>query len=119
LTGKETSYHQRERWQELAEVLLTELRIAATHTTISSVPSFLAEHLRRRLWKKDKRQMSEEGKSSTEEKAQPLSSEESKNCPDCGGTNFFYPKGFEGGVTRCRHEKLKQEEPPSPVPQKS
>jgi hypothetical protein len=119
LTGKGTSSHERERWQDLAEVLVTELRIAAARTTVSSVPSFLAEHLRRRLWKKDKQQMSEEGKSSTEEKAQPLSSEESKNCPDCGGTNFFYPKGFEGGVTRCRHERLKREEPSSPPPQKS
>ena len=119
LTGKEQSSHDRERWQELAEVLVTELKIAAARTTVSSVPSFLAEHLRRRLWKKDKQQMSLEGKSSTEEKAQRLSSEESKNCPDCGGTNFFYPKGFEGGVTRCRHERLKPEEPSTPVPQKS
>jgi hypothetical protein len=119
LTGKEQSSHDRERWQELAEVLVTELKIAAARTTVSSVPSFLAEHLRRRLWKKDKQQMSLEGKSSTEEKAQRLSSEEAKNCPDCGGTNFFYPKGFEGGVTRCRHERLKPEEPSTPVPQKS
>jgi hypothetical protein len=119
LTGKEPSRHDNDRWQELAEVLVTELKIAAARTTVSSVPSFLAEHLRRRLWKKDKQQMSEEGKSSTGEKTLLISSTESRNCPDCGGTNFFYPKGFEGGVTRCRHERLKGDEPSSPVQQKS
>jgi hypothetical protein len=36
------------RWAELVEVLVTELKIAAGRTTVSSVPAFLAEHLRRR-----------------------------------------------------------------------
>lgn len=27
-------------------------------------------------------------------------------CPDCGGSGFYYPKGYEGGVAKCKHEKL-------------
>ena len=27
-------------------------------------------------------------------------------CPDCGGTSWFYPKGTEGGVKRCSHPKV-------------
>ena len=52
LTGREAS-----DWREVAEVLAAELKIAAGRTTVSSVPAFLAEHLRRRLWKKEKRDM--------------------------------------------------------------
>jgi hypothetical protein len=26
-------------------------------------------------------------------------------CPDCGGTGFWYPKGTEKGVARCRHTR--------------
>ena len=29
-------------------------------------------------------------------------------CPDCKGTGFYYPKGVEGGVARCKHEQLKE-----------
>lgn len=29
-------------------------------------------------------------------------------CPDCFGTGMYYPDGFDKGVTRCRHEKLKE-----------
>jgi hypothetical protein len=29
-----------------------------------------------------------------------------KECPDCGGTSWFYPKGVEGGVKRCTHPKV-------------
>lgn len=28
-------------------------------------------------------------------------------CPDCGGTGAYYPEGYDKGVARCRHEKLK------------
>jgi hypothetical protein len=52
ITGREPSKAEAGRWAEVAEVLMTELRIAAGRTTVSSVPAFLAEHLRRRLWKK-------------------------------------------------------------------
>jgi hypothetical protein len=29
-------------------------------------------------------------------------------CPDCQGTGFYYPKGVEGGVARCKHEQLRE-----------
>ncbi|HEX8473074.1 MAG TPA: helix-turn-helix domain-containing protein [Pyrinomonadaceae bacterium] len=29
-------------------------------------------------------------------------------CPDCRGSGFYYPKGHEGGVAKCRHEKMVQ-----------
>ncbi|MDX6696230.1 MAG: hypothetical protein QOF02_3833, partial [Blastocatellia bacterium] len=57
LTGKELSTSEAEKWRELADILITELKIAAARTTISSVPAFLTEHLRRRLFKKDKGEM--------------------------------------------------------------
>lgn len=47
ITGKEVSTAESNRWKELAEVLIAELKIAAARTTVSSVPAFLAEHLRR------------------------------------------------------------------------
>jgi hypothetical protein len=103
LTGKNTT--NPEPWGELAEVLITELRIAAGRTTVSSVPAFLAEHLRRRLWKKDKRQLDKEGQSDSGP-SQPAAKVDSSKCPDCFGTGMWYPEGFEKGVARCRHEKL-------------
>lgn len=30
-----------------------------------------------------------------------------KDCPDCSGSGFYYPKGYEGGVAKCMHPKLK------------
>jgi hypothetical protein len=27
-------------------------------------------------------------------------------CPDCKGTGFYYPKGIDLGVVKCKHEKL-------------
>jgi hypothetical protein len=41
----------------------------------------------------------------------PETSDHSSNldasqCPDCKGTGFYYPKGVEGGVARCKHEQL-------------
>jgi hypothetical protein len=106
LTGK---FSKPEQWSELFELLVDELKIAATRTTISSVPAFLTEHLRRRLWKMDKKQMAVEEKSTAVASEQTsVSNEQSKNCPDCGGTGFYYPKGFEGGVAKCRHERLRE-----------
>lgn len=55
--GKPVSSADGTRWMELAELLATEFRIAAARTTFSSVPAFLTEHLRRRLWKIEKQQM--------------------------------------------------------------
>lgn len=106
VTGRESGPAEAERWGELAELLVTELKIAAGRTgSVSNVPAFLTEHLRRRLWKKERRQLEEEGKSDAgtggvEAKGDP------SECPDCFGTGMYYPEGFEKGVARCRHEKL-------------
>jgi hypothetical protein len=104
ITGKELSKSEAARWAEVAEVLMTELRIAAGRTTISSVPAFLAEHLRRRLWKKEKRQIEAEvagQKASASERKV-----DSSKCPDCFGAGMYYPEGFDKGVVRCHHLKL-------------
>ncbi len=104
ITGRELSNAEAERWTELANVLITELKIAAGRTTVSSVPAFLAEHLRRRLWKKEKRQIeAEAADSSATASAQKV---DASQCQDCFGTGMWYPEGFEKGVARCRHEKL-------------
>lgn len=106
VTGRESTRAEAERWSELAELLVTELKIAAGRTgSVSSVPAFLTEHLRRRLWKKEKQQLEEEGGSDsvgagTDAKIDVL------KCPDCFGTGMYYPEGFEKGVARCPHAKL-------------
>lgn len=103
ITGHASSRTERARWLELAEVLSAELKIAAGRTTVSSAPAFLAEHLRRRLWKKDKRQIEVEG-------SQPKSANalkvDTSQCPDCFGTGMWYPEGFDKGVARCEHKLL-------------
>jgi hypothetical protein len=96
-----------EQWREVKEVLLTELRIASGRTTVSNVPTFLAEHLRRRLWKVDKKRAIEIATVEPEQGSQPAFSDEAKrSCPDCAGTNFWYPDGPDKGVAKCRHTKL-------------
>jgi hypothetical protein len=103
ITGREPSQAEASRWGELAEVLVTELKIAAGRTTVSSIPSFLAEHLRRRLWKKEKRQIEAE---KSEGRTAPTAKVDASQCPDCFGTGMWYPEGYDKGVSRCRHEKL-------------
>lgn len=103
ITGRESSPAESSRWGELADVLATELKIAAGRTTVSSVPAFLTEHLRRRLWKKEKRQLDAESKELTATATQKVDAAE---CPDCFGTGMWYPEGFDKGVARCHHEKL-------------
>jgi hypothetical protein len=107
ITGKEAI-----DWQELDEVLTTELKIAAGRTTVSSVPAFLAEHLRRRLWKTDKARLDTsggpteaQGRASGDGAGHKI---DASQCPDCFGTNMRYvnPQTFEGGVVRCKHENL-------------
>src|SRR5215213_1507626 len=105
VTGKEPSVAEAARWSELAEILATELKIAAGRTTVSSVPAFLAEHLRRRLWKKEKRQIeSEAAEGVRATKASPKV--DASQCPDCYGTSMYYPQGFDKGVARCDHKRL-------------
>jgi hypothetical protein len=50
LTGKSPNKSQQENWKELAELLIMELEVASARTkSVSNVPAFLTEHLRRRL----------------------------------------------------------------------
>jgi hypothetical protein len=107
ITGKELSANEAVRWEELAELLITELKIAAGRTTISSVPAFLAEHLRRRLWKKEKQQI--ETEAAEQKKSAAMPKVDASKCPDCFGTGMHYPEGFEKGVARCLHSKLMAE----------
>jgi hypothetical protein len=103
ITGRTPSSVERERWLEVAQVLSAELKLAAGRTTVSSVPAFLAEHLRRRLWKKDKRQMEAEA---AELKPTDSPKIDGSGCPDCFGTGMWYPEGFDKGVARCEHKAL-------------
>jgi hypothetical protein len=107
ITGRQPSATEAVRWRELAEVLVTELRIAAGRTTVSSVPAFLAEHLRRRLWKLENRKQPPPAAEGGDEAEPSVSREEARECPDCWGTGMYYPGGFEKGVARCRHERLR------------
>lgn len=106
ITGKDLSETESDRWRELADVLAAELKIAASRTTVSSVPAFLAEHLRRRLWKLDKKQARAEGRELPDEPLSQSSSIDASKCSDCGGSGWWYPDGESKGVAKCRHEKL-------------
>jgi hypothetical protein len=114
LTGKEPSEADATRWKELAEVLAAELRIAAGRTTVSNVPAFLAEHLRRRLWKFDKKQAQAEGRELPDQTTAASSTQPRADCPDCGGSGWWYPDGYERGVMKCAHKNASQ--PPQDVP---
>jgi hypothetical protein len=107
ITGKEPSKAEAARWAEVAEVLMTELKIAAGRTNVSSVPAFLAEHLRRRLWKKEKRQI--EAEAAEQKASAPARKVDASQCPDCFGTSMYYPEGFDKGVARCPHSNLNAE----------
>jgi hypothetical protein len=109
ITGKELSASEGDRWKELAEVLMAELKIAAARTTVSSVPAFMAEHLRRRLWKIDKKQARAEGRELPDEVVSQSSSVDASKCPDCGGSGWWYPEGEGKGVAKCKHDKLTTE----------
>lgn len=108
ITGKELSTADGDRWNELAEVLVAELKIAAARTTVSSVPAFLAEHLRRRLWKIDKKQARAEGRELPDEAASHSPNIDASACADCGGSGWWYPDGEGKGVAKCKHANLKQ-----------
>jgi hypothetical protein len=43
------------------------------------------------------------------ETTSPPSNLDTSQCPDCHGSGFYYPKGVEGGVARCKHEQLRKE----------
>lgn len=107
ITGRTPAGSERERWLELAEILSAELKIAAGRTTVSSVPAFLAEHLRRRLWKKEKRQLDDER---SKGESAPAPKGDTSKCPDCFGTGMWYPEGFDKGVARCEHKSLERQD---------
>jgi hypothetical protein len=103
-TGRGLSVTEQAKWGELAELLMAEFKIAAARTgQVSNVPAFLTEHLRRRLWKKDKAQLERE---SREVGSEPAPLVDTSKCPDCGGSSWWYPEGTEKGVAKCRHTKL-------------
>src|SRR4028119_2124670 len=105
-TGKSPTKAEQERWREIGEVLKAELRLAAGRTTVSSVPSFLAEHLRRRLWKLDRKQAQAEGRELPDQPSTANLIPAGQNCVDCNNTGWWYPHGADKGVARCKHEHL-------------
>ncbi len=84
------------------------MRIAAGRTTISSVPAFMAEHLRRRLWKMDQKQAAREGKELPDQTASVVQANP-VDCSDCNGSGWWYPDGPEKGVAKCKHTRLQEE----------
>jgi hypothetical protein len=105
-TGKSPTKAEQERWREVGEVLKAEFSIAAARTTVSSVPAFLAEHLRRRLWKIDKQQAQAEGRELPDQPQSKNLLPQGQTCPDCNNTGWWYPHGTEKGVARCKHANL-------------
>ncbi len=66
LTKRGLKKDEEGKWEELAELLVMELEIAAARTkSVSNVPAFLTEHLRRRLLGKSASTKSAEVKSKT------------------------------------------------------
>jgi hypothetical protein len=64
LTGRGLQKNEKGKWKDLAELLIMELKVAALRTdSISSVPAFLTEHLRRRLWQNDEKQPKSQNRS--------------------------------------------------------
>ncbi len=106
MTGREPSADERDPYTELAHVLLSELRIAAGRTTVSCVPAFLAEHLRRRLWKVDRQQAQAEGRELPDQPRSPNLLPPGQTCLDCANTGWWYPQGTDKGVARCKHEQV-------------
>src|ERR1051325_7035142 len=116
VTGKPLGAFDKDRLGELAELLVAELRIAAARTSnVSSLPAFLTEHLRRRLWKMDQKQAGGEEKSEPGMTKPSISPEQVRNCPDCGGSGLYYPEGYEKGVAKCKHERVKLDEDAAPA----
>jgi hypothetical protein len=87
VTGKNSA--TAEQWAELVELIKAELRIAAARTTVSSMPAFMAEHLRRRrLGKLDKKQALIEGRQLPDQPAS-TPAESPQDCPDCKGSGWW------------------------------
>jgi hypothetical protein len=54
----------------------------------------------------DKKSATEIALEPEKEHAPSLSHEQRMSCPDCAGTNFWYPEGPDKGVARCQHTTL-------------
>lgn len=102
VSGKEATRAEIAKIVEVLEVITLEGKIAAARTTVSSVGPFLAEHLRRRLFKKDKQQLAIE----STESGPPQPAVDTKACPDCAGVGWYYPEGKEKGMAKCKHTRL-------------
>lgn len=102
ITGREATRVEYAKLVEVVEVLTLEGKIAAARTTVSSAGPFLAEHLRRRLFKKDKQQLAVESAQS-EPSATAV---DVKACPECAGVGWYYPEGKEKGMAKCKHTRL-------------
>jgi hypothetical protein len=102
VTGREATAAEFSKMIEVIDVLTLEAKIAAARTTVSSAGPFLAEHLRRRLFKKNKQELAVE---SAQSEPAP-SSVNVKECPDCAGVGWFYPEGRERGMAKCKHLRL-------------
>ena len=67
ITGKKLNKKEGKKWNEVAELLVTELELAAARTeTVSSVPAFLKEVLRRKLETKPAQTKNKSAKVSTQ-----------------------------------------------------
>jgi hypothetical protein len=102
ITGREATPGEYTKLVELIEVLTLEGKIAAARTTVSSAGPFLAEHLRRRLFKKDKQQLAVESAQSEPATA----AVDATGCPDCAGVGWYYPEEKEKGMAKCRHARM-------------
>ncbi|HEX8144154.1 MAG TPA: hypothetical protein VF553_16250 [Pyrinomonadaceae bacterium] len=109
IIGRDLTEGEKAKWSEVMDVLVAELKMAAARTTVSNVPAFLAEHLRRRLWKLDKKQAQAQGWETPDE-AVGKPTEAAKDCPACSGSGWEYPNGPDGGVRKCKHDKLTKKE---------
>jgi hypothetical protein len=105
-TGRELTATDYQALKDLGEIIATEFQIAAARTTVNSPGSFLAEHMRRRLFKKGKTDMAAEAGDIPVSGVKALASEELAKCPDCGGSGWWYPEGESKGVAKCKHENL-------------
>jgi hypothetical protein len=115
VTGREATSLEYKKMVEVIEVLTLEAKIAAARTTVSSTGPFLAEHLRRRLFKKNKQEIAVETAAS--ELVEP--SMDINQCPDCAGVGWYYPERKEKGMAKCSHPRLIERQNNNPVAQES
>jgi hypothetical protein len=109
-TGKGISPEDKMKWKHVAEVLVAQIELIASRTTISNAPAVLAEHLQRHL--NNKRVLERMGLITPAEAKQikePVSVKQEIPylflCPDCKGTRMWNPDGL-GMRPNCPHQGL-------------